>query len=88
MTAAKPDYADFANLKVFRDACIAYGRAQGVERAAQLVKKIGQDYHEDCGLMEPDTGAWNYPRGGDEHLETLDDVETRIRALLDKDEST
>lgn len=57
------------------------GRAAGIEEAAKWLEKSADDYHQEQGHQESDTGAWVYPGNGQDYINTLAELAEEIRAL-------
>lgn len=61
---------------------VAQVRREAIEECANVVKKRAEDYHEEHGIYDPETGAWEYPGNGAETMGEWDEIEEAIRALL------
>lgn len=55
--------------------------AAGVEAAAALIDARRETYDEEHGSTDSETGAREYPRGGDEYVGELIDLAESVRAL-------
>ncbi len=58
----------------------------GIELAARFVEKRRDDYVQEHGSTDPETGTVEFPGYGDEYVGELDEIIEGIRALASKEE--
>lgn len=54
---------------------------QGVEAAAKLIDRKVSDYTSEHGSLDPETGAMEFSRSGEEYVSTLEELAEEIRAI-------
>lgn len=57
----------------------------GIERAARFVEKRRDEYVQDHGSYDPDTGATEFPGDGLEYVAELEEIIDGIRALASQE---
>lgn len=57
------------------------GEAHGIESAARLIEKRMEDYINEHGSFDPETGAVEFPGNGEEYVGELVEISEAIRAL-------
>lgn len=60
------------------------GYERGVREAAAAIEMRKQCYMTEHGSYDPPTGQTEYPKGGDEYIVELDDIQELLLTLLNK----
>jgi hypothetical protein len=74
--------AALAALAPFFAAARAAGVREGMEKAAEVLRKKARDYHQEHGLYDSSTGVTEYPGDGDAWMEDWEETADAIMALI------